>query len=111
MPVYCYETSSGRVVDRVFPAGKAPRHILVSGKKATRSFAAESCGVPPKKGWPITCFASGVNANQAGELRDFLRDSGVPTQVTPDGDPVYRNVSHRRKALKARGLVDKKSFI
>ncbi len=75
-----------------------------------RDFAAENAGVPAKKGWPMTCVASGVNAAQAGELRDLLEKKGVPTEVTPDGDPVYRDANHRRKALKARGLVDKQSF-
>ena len=95
MPVYCYETSSGGVVDRVFPIGKAPKYVLVGGRKATRSFSSESCGVPAKKGWPMTCCASGVNAEDAAKLRKHLSDRGVPTDVTSDGDPVYRDPIHR----------------
>ena len=60
--------------------------------------------------WPFACVASGVHASQAGELRDFLQKSGVPTEVTVDGDPIYRNASHRKNALKVRGLVDRSSF-
>jgi len=59
----------------------------------------------------MECIASGVNANQAGELRDFFAKSGVPTEVTSDGNPIYRNASHRRRALKARGFVDRSSYI
>jgi hypothetical protein len=111
MPTYCYETPGGAVVERVFPIGKAPRVIQVGRVSARRSFSAERASIPPAKGWPLTCFASGVNAAQAGQLREFLNRKGVPTEVTRDGDPIYRNAQHRRKALKARGLFDRSSFI
>jgi len=110
--VYCYETSDGVVVERMFPMGKAPQRIRTAdGAEAVRSFAAEGASVPATKGWPMTCYASGVNAEQAGALRKELADMGVPTQVTSDGDPVYRDARHRRKALKARGIVDRNSFL
>ena len=67
-------------------------------------------GVPAKSGWPIKCYASGVNADQAQELRDYLQDAGVKTEVTPDGDPVYTSPLHRKRALKARGFHDNNSF-
>ena len=110
MPVYCYRVGE-RVIEKAFPVGKAPRHIWVGLRLAHRDFTAEHKGVPAACGWPMTCFASGVNANQAQELRDFLAKSGVPTEVTPDGDPIYRDAKHRRKALKARGLFDKNAFV
>jgi hypothetical protein len=98
------------VVTRVFRIGQAPKTIMVDGVLATRSIKDEHKFFPPTKGWPMTCFASGVNANQAGELRDHLLKAGVPTEVTADGDPVYRSAAHRKKALKARGMHDRKSF-
>lgn len=119
MVLYCYRTSDGVLIERAFPLGKAPKRISVGGKKAARSLADENKvfhmgevrgSVRPGKTWPMTCFASGVHASQAGELRDHLAQAGVPTQVTADGDPVYRSAAHRKKALKARGLVDKKSY-
>ena len=88
--------------------GKAPATIC--GGKFQRDFQAEHVGVPSKAGWPITCFASGVNADQAGELRDCLKDAGVDTEVTSQGDPVYTSHLHRKRALKARGLHDNASF-
>lgn len=112
MPIYCYETEDGKILEKFFVAGQAPRTLTYARRKqAIRAYAAERKGFPPKKGWPLTCFASGVNAEQAGELRTLLRDAGVPTEVTPDGDPVYRDAAHRKKALKARGMVDKSSFL
>jgi hypothetical protein len=58
--------------------------------------------------WPMPpCVASGVNAAQAEQLSDFLEDRDCPTEVTPDGDPIYVSPEHRRKALKLRGMYDK----
>ena len=112
MPTYCYQHGeTGRIVERVFPVGKAPRFFIEKGRHYTRCYQAERASIPPAKGWPLTCFASGVNAAQAGQLREFLNRKGVPTEVTRDGDPIYRNAQHRRKALKARGLFDRSSFI
>jgi len=110
MPTYCYE-SCGHIIERVFPVGRAPRAIRIGRRMARRSFQAERKGFPASKGWPLTCFASGVNANQAEELHGFLAMKGVPTEVTKDGDPVYRDARHRRRALKARGLFDRSSYV
>lgn len=113
MPIYCYQTNDGRVIERMFRPGEAPDTISDgNGGKAERYICGElpSLHISNKPGWPITCFGSGVQASQAGELREHLEKSGVPTEVTKDGDPVYTSPSHRRKALKARGLHDKNSF-
>jgi hypothetical protein len=111
MPTYCYRTRRGRVIERVFPIGKQPRKIIVGKEVARRDFHAESVGVPATKGWPMECYASGVHADQAGELRNHLAEKGVPTEVTRDGNPVYRDARHRKKALKARGMFDRASFV
>jgi hypothetical protein len=111
MPVYCYKTASGQIVDQVFPMGRAPRFIMHHKAKAWRCYHSERASVPATKGWPMECLGSGVNAAQAGELRDHLARAGVPTEVSRDGNPIYRNKEHRRRALKARGLVDKQSYL
>jgi len=108
IPTYCYKTQSGRVVEREFRIGEAPAEVWVDGKMARRDYQAEQVKVPSLAGWPMEpCVSSGVHASQAGELREFLKKSGVPTEVTPGGDPVYRDKNHRTKALKVRGLVDR----
>ncbi len=111
MPMYCYKDDRGEIYEECFPMGGAPKSMRVNGRHAKRCYEAESKSVPATKGWPMTCVASGVHASQAGELRELLASKGVPTQVTKDGDPIYRDAQHRRKALKARGLVDRKSYI
>jgi len=111
MATYCYITDGGDVGTIECSLGTAPKHIKIEGVLAHRDYSTEAAGVPPTKGWPIECIGSGVGAEDAGALRKHLADCGVPTEVTPDGNPIYRNHSHRRKALKKRGLVDKASFI
>lgn len=111
MPTYCYKDNRGEIYEEVFPIGKAPKSMRVNGRHAHRCYEAETKGIPSTKCWPMTCVASGVNASQAGELKEFLASKGVPTEVTRGGDPIYRDANHRRKALKARGLVDKSSYI
>jgi len=135
MPIYCYKIVEGqdvkasvptailKTVEMVFPIGKAPEIIKVLPEGSSdigifkpfkfqrdRAAEMESISVPATAGWPFACFASGVNASQAGELRTLLANKGVPTEVTSDGDPVYRDPAHRRKALKVRGYVDKSSY-
>lgn len=111
MPVYCYDDDKGNVIERVFPCGHAPKSVRVKEKTFHRSFYAEKKGVPSSKCWPMECIASGVNAEQASELRAHLAGKGVPTEVSKDGNPIYTSAAHRRKALKARGMFDRKSYI
>lgn len=110
MPTYAFR--NGRhVVTRMFRIADRPDHIVVRGKVFKRSLADERPGVPSSAGWPIECVASGVCPDQAGELREFYRKHGVPTEVSADGNPIYRNAAHRRKALKVRGLHDNSSYL
>ena len=61
--------------------------------------------------WPMNpCYASGVNPDQAQELRDFFQKHNEPTDVNNNGDVVYRDSGHRKRALKLRNLHDKSSF-
>jgi len=108
IPTYCFKTKDGVTVERQFPMGMAPPIIHVGRKVAHRDFRAEQVSVPSTAGWPMQpCIASGVNAEQAGELRKFFDDHGCPTEVTADGDVVYRSKSHRERALKCRNLHDR----
>ena len=111
MPMYCYRGEMNQVVEKFFRMGEAPQSFVENGQHFKRDFTAEAVGVPPRKGWPMECIASGVHASQAGELRNHLARAGVPTEVTPDGNPIYKNAGHRRRALKARGIVDKASYV
>lgn len=109
---FAYQKPDGEVVwrERAFADGPPPATIEVDGVVARRSYQAERVGVPPTKGWPLTCYASGVGPEQAQELRDEFKRLGVPTEVTPGGDPIYTSAAHRKKALRARGLFDRAAY-
>ena len=107
--IYCYR--NGRdVIMESFPCGEAPRFVMKGKRRFVRSYADEHKGVPATAGWPMEDYAAGVHADQAQELRDFLAKKGVPTDVSPEGNPIYRDAAHRRRALKARGLHDKSGY-
>ena len=112
MPTYCYSTPAGQTVERIFPMGEAPPSVCLGPDLvAKRDYRAERVAVPATAGWPMApCYASGVHADQAKELRDHFKERGVPTEVTPHGDPIYKSAAHRRKALAVRGLHDNNSF-
>ncbi len=110
MPMYCYRNGDS-LIEVFFPSHKAkPKRIRRNGRTYERSICDEGVSVPSHAGWPIECVASGVHPDQAGELRSYLAKKGVPTEVSADGNPIYRDAAHRRKALKARGLHDNASY-
>jgi hypothetical protein len=110
MPTYCYMKPNGEVVDRFFHMGQAPRTILDNGVEATRSFSAERKSYPSTTGWPMECMASGVGAKDRESLEREFTKLGVPTKVSADGNPIYTDHNHRKKALKARGFVDRNAY-
>lgn len=112
MTTYCYTTPDGQVFYYQFPMGKAPREVQIGDVVARRDYYGEhrSPFSPPGKGWPIECVASGVNAADADKLRKLFVTLGVPTEVSEDGNPIYRDPAHRRKALRARGFHDRSDY-
>ena len=111
MARYCYR--NGRdMVERIFPASSIPEEIEVRGRtyKRSRRDEWEEQTIPQTLGWPMECVASGVHPSQRQELADYLKKKGVPTEVNADGNPIYRDAQHRKKALKARGFYDKASY-
>lgn len=111
---YEYQTEDGEVVTRTLTLSEAlkapiPDAItLEDGRVAKRVWGVAT---PSPKGWPMKpCIASGVQPEQAQELRDLFKRHGVPTEVTKDGDPIYTSPKHREKCLKVRGLYDRSSY-
>jgi hypothetical protein len=125
MPIYCFTNEeTGETVEELFPMGECPEEIQRPVHRADdgptfvamfkRNMGAEGPGRgfgPDNPGWPIECIASGVNANQADELRTFYKERGIDCEVTRHGNPVYRDELHKRKCLKARGFRDNNSFV
>jgi len=104
-------------------AGEAPDEMTINDDIVVRDRQAEAAGMhvsvvgstnrtrQPNNTWPMPpCYSSGVHADQAQDLRDHLRENGCPTEVTKGGDPIYTSASHRKRALKCRGMYDRNSF-
>jgi hypothetical protein len=107
--IYRYRTDDGRVTEVDRPMGPQPDTItLEDGTVAKRVWGALPAS--GTKGWPMECLASGVNAEQAQDLRDEFKRVGVPTEVSADGNPIYTSAAHRKRALKARGFFDRASY-
>src|SRR5271157_3549903 len=109
MPTYCYSSESGATLELLFKMGDAPMELVREKERFYRDFGAEQVSRPSRTGWPIECVASGVNANQAGELRDFFKKHGESVEVSRDGNPIYTSANQRRRLLKLRGFVDHQS--
>jgi len=111
---YCY-TALNETIERDYPMATVPWTFTKDGVVWTRDLAAEKVGYKEQKRsnarWPMEpCVGSGVNPEDAQRLRDHFEKCGVPTEVHPSGDPVYRTPKHRERALKCRNLHDKSSF-
>lgn len=113
MPCYCYTPKKGRgkIVERLYPMGEAPKEIVVDGRPYERNIAAEHTSRHVGDIWPIYSEAAGVLPTQVKEATENWRKAGVPTEFTPDGRAVFRDPAHRRAFLKKAGLVDQRSFI
>jgi len=92
--------------------GQAPNSVtLPNGKVAHRDFMAEHSGKRRSAAqWPIECIASGVSGHQADELRAYFKKHNFDCDVSNDGNPIYRDAQHRKRALKLRGFCDKSSY-
>jgi hypothetical protein len=112
--IYCYRRPDGRVEEVVMSIAEMERRqrpddsiILDDGTVAQRDFKAEFCGASSCPGaWPLESKAAGVDPSQIGEYQKYLRESGVPTNYTPTGEPVFTSRGHLKRALKALGLHD-----
>jgi len=61
--------------------------------------------------WPLESAAAGVLPSQIAEERAHLRKCGVNVEFTKSGKAIFTSHEHRRKALKAMGLLDKLSYV
>lgn len=112
MPTYCFKNrKSGKVIECEYKMSDVPKSVKRSGKIFERDLKSEMVAVPATKGWPMECYASGVNASQAGDLRDHFKKNGLNIEVSRDGNPIYASAGQRRKGLKCRNLIDKSAYI
>ncbi len=110
MPVYCFKTQRGKIVERVFPMGKCPDTItLPRGRSAGRDIAAEWRGSrATPSNWPMESSAVGVNPEEVGAAHQESVNLGVPTEFNPaTGDAILRDAHHRKRYCEALGFYDR----
>jgi len=114
MPVYCFkcETCGERAeVSRPMRDSGSPEECPC-GKTMERDFATEHSSVRGDYNKPIVSTSMAFDATDVPEHR--RRHPGVELRVDEAGQtayPILRNLSQKRKYLKARGWVDCNSFI
>lgn len=109
MAIYVFKADDGEQIERSYSFDNAPpvgKRITVNGKRYTRILSLDGLHTTPPSCWPKTTVMDGVCAHQAKDLSDYLKNQGVPTEVTPDGSIVLRDRAHRRAVNRARGLHD-----
>lgn len=57
--------------------------------------------------WPMASYAAGVHPKQIPEMRKIDEKNGVPTDYTPDGDPIFTGPKHRKRYCEAHGMFDR----
>ena len=113
MSFYVYSTEDGKVEERYFPIGKAPKLIYISGQKAHRNFQLEhhktrEPWASTPGGYPKESWAMGVHPKQVPEAVAKFAKAGVPTEFNKrTGDPIITSLSHQRKVQKVLGLIDR----
>ena len=60
--------------------------------------------------WPILSVAAGVNPSDVKAEMEHCRKQGVAVNFTDDGRAIFESHAHRRQALKAMGLQDKRGY-
>ena len=114
MPIYCFKTEDGRIVERNFRISDRPTEItLDDGVIARRDLGTEharrgrQCGGYKQ----FDCYAIGVNPDQIPELRAVLDANGCRnTEISRDGDPVITSESQYRRVRKAVGVHPHNSY-
>lgn len=108
MPIYCYKTEDGQVVEKTYQMGKAPRRIRHNRQTAYRDLRSEYMGRNVQSAnWPQYSDAAGVHPTQIKEASAEMARAGVPTQFDSDGRAIFHSRLHRKNALRAMGLYDR----
>lgn len=110
MALFCYTSSGGRTIERVFRMGKAPKTVSVGGTRYLRDVPAEWNGRRDQAGnWPQKSDALGVLDSQTDEAAQHLADNGVSTAFTSDGTGrcIVESRGHRNRIMKVLGIHDR----
>ena len=109
MPTYSYKCSCGQKKEVVKPMSESDLPVLCDECSFVmmRDFKVDFGKQHYGDIWPMASYAAGVHPKQIPEMRKFDAEHEVPTEYTPDGDPVFKGPGHRKKYCEAHGLFDR----
>lgn len=117
MPTYCFRDSKGNPVERFMSVREFERRVVddrmkEGGRTLVLDVEAQHSGMQPKScaSWPMQSLAAGVHPNQVREASEEAARRGVPTDFARNGDAIFRSADHRRKFLRAHGMIDRSSY-
>ncbi len=108
MPVYCFTSDDGVTIEEVFSIHEErPASIERGGVVYRRDVVAEQRGYRATPGnWPQLGTALEVNAEDSVLMMKKCDACGVPTEYR-NGQPVYRDKTHKRQHLALMGFHDR----
>ena len=112
MPVYCYSTAEGEIIEHFQFTLDPPDTITgEDGTVAYRDYQAEhgsrkwQQGIPWSE--PLHSLSLGVNPKQIPEAEKKMAALGCPTKYHPvTGDMLITDRQHRNKVMKISGVRD-----
>lgn len=109
MPTYSYKCSCGQRQEVVRPMSESDLPVLCEkdGFVMARDYKTDFGRQHHGDIWPMASYAAGIHHKQIPEMREIDKKNEVPTDYTPDGDPVFTGPKHRRKYCEAHGLYDR----
>jgi hypothetical protein len=113
MPIYCYASADGRVVEQMFPMGKQPDSIEVEGEILDRAYGAEGKGGFRPGNWPmVSNIAFGFDADQMAEVRAQDHANGLGTTDYVKGEdgtfaPEFTSPNHRKAYCESQNMFDR----
>lgn len=114
MPIYCYTCENcGKTFDEAFKMEKRkPSMDCDCGHKAERDIRAEQIGRKRVKPFVVDSLALAVDPEDIPKTKAEDKAIGsMPSEYLPDGRLRFTSQAQMRRYCRARGYIDKDSFI
>jgi len=107
--IYCYKCDCGRKEEKSLSLAEFRKTTPCRcGKDMVIDITAQQSGrKDTAANWPMESDACGVHPDQARDYAKHLREQGVPTEVLPNGNPIFTSREHRKRACAATGMYDR----
>jgi hypothetical protein len=116
MPAYSYRDKDGNLVEVVMTYAEKCRRekdgrLMNDGMELTRDVAADHAMSPSTSaGWPMYSDAAAVHPDIVPQVKSDLYSKGVSVDFDRNGRPKFDNAAHRRAALRAMGMHDRRGY-